>query len=278
MQAQQRYTVSEETTLAFKRHILNQSSGFASEPAVDLFRVNLLAQMLDRYDALRAKGMSDAASQSRVLDEYDDIASQMRAQGFEEVEAPEEAPANARWPLLSEAEAMQYVKERDAYLHRQAMGTALCSSCVMPLMIGAAFTEFWFSDAFSMLGLVGMFAMIGTGVYAMATAVKPKKQTVVKKGKFSLSARTREKLAQMREDVERKARKRFGKGVAILVTCVIPLFIGAALSELSEFWMSDGWPVLGVAGMFAMIGAGVYELVMADGEKKTMKHLLSEKE
>ena len=51
--------------------------------------------------------------------------------------------------------------------------------------------------------------------------------------------------------------------------------IGAALSE---FWLSDGWPVLGVAGMFVMIGAGVYELVMADGENKTMKHLLSEKE
>ena len=91
MQAQQRYAVSEETTLAFKRHILKKSSGFASEPAVDLFRVNLLAQMLDRYDALRAKGMGDAASQSRVLDEYDDIAAQMRAQGFEEAEAPEEA-------------------------------------------------------------------------------------------------------------------------------------------------------------------------------------------
>ena len=27
-----------------------------------------------------------------------------------------------------------------------------------------------------------------------------------------------------------------------------------------------------------MIGAGVYELVMADGEKKTMKHLLSDSE
>ena len=275
MQAQQRYAVSEETTLAFKRHILNQSSGFASEPAVDLFRVNLLAQMLDRYDALRAKGMSDAASQSRVLDEYDDIASRMRAQGFEEAEAPEEAPVNARWPLLSEAEAMQYAQERDAYLHRQAMGTALCSFCVMPLMIGAAFTEFWTSDAFSMLGLVGMFAMIGMGVYAMATAMKPKKQAFIKKGKFSLSARTRAKLAQMRETVERKARKRFGKGIAMLVTCVIPLFIGAAFSEL---WLSDGWSVLGVAGMFAMIGAGVYELVMADGEKKTMKHLLSDSE
>ena len=275
MQAQQKSAVSEKTTLTFKRHILSKSSGFASEPAVDLFRVNLLARMLDRYDELRGKGMSEAASQSRVLDEYDDIAAQMRAQGFEEAEAPEQAPAGARWPLLSEAEAMQYVQERDAYLHRQAMGTALCSSCVMPLMIGAALTEFWFSDAFSMLGLVGMFVMIGMGVYAMSTAVKPKKQTAIKKGRFSLSTRTRAKLARMSEDVERRTRSRRGKGIAVLVTCVIPLFIGAALSE---FWLSDGWPVLGVAGMFVMIGAGVYELVMADGENKTMKHLLSEKE
>lgn len=275
MQAQQKYAVSEETTLAFKRHILQKSGAFASEPAVDLCRVNLLAQMLNRYDELRGKGMGEVTSQSRVLYEFDDIADRMREQGFEEIETPDEAPVDARWPQLSEAEAMQYVQERDAYMHRQAMGTALCSACVTPLMIGAAMTEFWTSDAFSMLGLVGMFAMIGTGVYAMATAVKPKKQTTVKKGKFSLGARTRARLERMHEEVERKARSRFGKGVAMLVTCVIPLFAGAALSEL---WLSDGWPVLGLAGMFIMIGAGVYELVMADGERKTMKHLLSEKE
>lgn len=273
MQAQQKYAVSEETTLAFKRHILKESSGFSSEPAVDLFRVNLLAQMLDRYDALRGRGMDDAACQSRVVEEFDDIAAQMRAQGFEEIGA--EVPVNSRWPLLSEAEAMQYVQERDDYLHKQAMGTALCSACVMPLMIGAAFADATYSDAFSMIGLVGMFVMIGMGVYAMATAVKPKKQNTVKKGRFSLSARARSRVAQMREDTERRARRRFGKGVALLVTCVTPIFLGAALSEL---WYADGWGMLGVGGMFAMIGAGVYELVMADGEKKTMKHLLSEKD
>lgn len=274
-QAQQKSGVSEETTLAFKRHILQKSSGFASEPEVDLFRVNLLAQMFDRYDELREKGMSDVSSQSRVLYEFDDIAARMRRQGLAEIEVPEEAPRNARWPLLSEAESMQYIQERSAYLHRQAMGTALCSSCVLPLMIGAALSEFWGIDAYSLIGLVGMFAMIGTGVYAMSTAEKPKKQMTVKKGKFSLSARTRGRLEQMREDVERKARSRKGKGIVMLVTCVVPILIGAALSG---FWGSNGWPVLGVAGMFTMIGAGVYELVMADGENKTMKHLLCEED
>lgn len=272
MQAQQTASVSEEATLAFKRHILQKSGGFASEPAVDLFRVNLLAQMLDRYDELRGQGMGDASSLSRVLYEFDDIAQRMRRQGFEELE---EEAADARWPLMSEAEAMQYVQERDDYLHKQAMGTALCSSCVMPLMLGAALTNAFYSDVFSMIGLAGMFVMIGMGVYAMATAVKPKKQAIVKKGRFSLSARARARLAQMREDVEGKARKRYGKGIAVLVTCVIPIFLGAALSEL---WHSDSGAIMGIAGMFVMIGAGVYELVMADGEKKTMKHLLDQPE
>lgn len=273
MQAQQSGPVSEETTLAFKRHILQKSGGFASEPAVDLFRVNLLAQMLDRYDELRGKGMGEVSSQNRVLYEFDDIAQRMRQQGFEELGAEE--ATNVRWPMMSEADAMQYVQERDDYLHKQAMGTALCSACVMPLMLGAALGEAFYSDAFTMIGLVGMFAMIGLGVYAMATAMKPKKQSVVKKGRFSLSARARMKLTQMREGVEAKARKRYGKGIAVLVTCVVPIFLGAALSEM---WYSDGWGIMGVAGMFAMIGAGVYELVMADGEKKTMKRLLDQSE
>lgn len=273
MQSQQKCAVSEETVLAFKRHILQKSGGFASEPAVDLFRVNLLSQMLDRYDELRGKGMGEVSCQSRVLYEFDDIAQRMRRQGFEEIGAEE--AANARWPLMSEAEAMQYVQERDDYLHKQAMGTALCSACVMPLMLGAALSSASASDAFSMIGLVGMFVMIGMGVYAMATAVKPKKQAAVKKRQFSLSSRARAKLTQMREEAESKARKRYGKGIAVLVTCVIPIFLGAALSEL---WYSDSWAIMGVAGMFAMIGAGVYELVMADGEKKTMKHLLDQPE
>ena len=107
----------------------------------------------------------------------------------------------------------------------------------------------------------------------MATAMKPKKQAFIKKGKFSLSARTRAKLAQMRETVERKARKRFGKGIAMLVGCVSPIFIGAAFDALMG-GASGTFASFGVAGMFALIGLGVYEVVMAQGQKKTIDKLL----
>lgn len=274
-QAQAQSAAREDATLAFKRHILTQSSGFAAEPMADLFRVNLLGQMLDRYDALRAKGMGEISSVSRVQYEFSDIAQQMRDAGFEETAQRTEDVPLSRWPALTEEEAERFIHENDDYLHRIAMGSAMCSACVMPLMIGAAFSEFWYSDAFSLMGLVGMFVMIGLGVYSIATAVKPKRQKDIKKGRFSLGSRLRRKLTQMREEVERKARRRRGKGIALLTTCVIPIFIGAAMSEM---WFSDGWPVLGVAGMFVMIGAGVYELVMADGEKKVMKQLLDQKE
>ncbi|MBQ4265042.1 MAG: hypothetical protein IJB85_05970 [Clostridia bacterium] len=273
-QAQHRNAVAEDVIIAFKRHILGASAGFVSDPAADAFRVNLLAQMLDRYDALREKGMGEQSAMHRTMYEYADIPAQMRDMGFEEI-AREEETVYSRWPQLSEEEANCYIGERDAYLHKISMGVMLCSACVAPLMVAAAFGAAGYSDAFAMLGLVGMFAMIGMGVYAMVTAAKPKNEKKIKRGRFALSGKLRKKLEQMKEATEAKARKRKGIGIALIVTSLIPMFIGAALSEI---WYSDAFPVLGLAGMFLMIGAGVYELVMADGEKKTIKHLLKKEE
>ena len=278
MQAQaKQQAVVEETMLEFKRHILNKSSRFASEPMADLYRVQLLGMMLERYDELREKGMGEISALNRTKYEFDDIASRMREQGFEELESSAETADDSlsRWPQLSEEEAVRYIHERDAYLHKIAMGSAQCSACVAPLMVGAAFVELWYADAFSILGLVGMFAMIGMGVYAITTAVKPKSDKKIRKGRFSLPARLRRKLEQLREEAEDKARKRTGKGIAVIVMSIIPMLIGAALSEI---WYTDAFPMFGLAGMFLMIGAGVYELIMADGEKKSIKRLLKPKE
>ncbi|MBE5799375.1 MAG: hypothetical protein E7321_05425 [Clostridiales bacterium] len=271
---QKKEAVSETVSLAFKRHILEKSAGFASEPMADAFRVSLLAQMLDRYDALRAKGVGEQAAMHRTMYEFDDIAAQMRDMGFEETQAFDEENLS-RWPQLSQREAEDYIRARDAYLHKTSLGIMLCSACVTPLMIAAAFSEVWYSDAFAMLGLMGMFAMIGMGVYAMVTAVKPKNEKKIKKGRFSLSRGLRRMLEQMKDAVEAKSRKRKGIGVALIVTSLIPMFAGAAFSEI---WYSDAFPMMGLAGMFLMIGAGVYELVMADGEKKTIQQLLDPRE
>lgn len=270
-QAQQ--AASEAVSLAFKRHILESSSGFVSEPMADAYRVNLLAGMLDRYDALRAKGMSEQTAMRRTMAEYDDIAAQMRDMGFEEALEDEEVNLS-RWPQLSEDEAQRYIRERDAYMHRTAMGIFMCVACLAPMMILVALSEiFWLAeDFFAIFGVIGMFAMIGMGVYMMVTAVKPKDEKRIKKRRFSLGQRLRRKLTQMQEAISAKARRRKGKGVALCVMSVIPIMIGAAFSEI---WYTDFWPVLGVAGMFLMIATGVYQLVMADGEKKTMKRLLN---
>ena len=259
----------EEATLAFKRHILAASAGFASEPMADAYRVSLLGRMLDRYDALCAQGLSDSASSSRVIAEFSDIPAQMRAQGFDEL-GEDEAPVS-RWPQLTEGEADAFMQENDAYLHRIALGSALCSACVAPLMVGASFTELWGADFPSIIGLMGMFGMIGMGVYTITAARKPKQLKRVKEGRFSLSTRVRRKLMQLREEAETQAGRRRGKGIALLVMCIMPLLVGAALDSM---WRNSFAPVLGLAFMFAMIGAGVYELIMADGERKTLDRLL----
>lgn len=264
----------EDVELSFKRFILTESADFASEPAADLFRVNLLGRMLDRYDELIGQQVSPQTAQTRVKREFSDIAQMMRDQDFD---LAEDEFTASRWPQLTEEEAAQYIQESDSQLHKTALGTAMCSACVLPLMIGAAFGEMTGSwrgeEFFSLIGLVGMFAMIGLGIFTMTTAAKPKKHETVKKGRYSLSSSVRKKLQQLRTAVEEKARRRRGKGIALLVACVAPIFVGTALDSLLSIYSSAG-AIFGVAGMFAMIGLGVYEVVVASGEKKTIAKLL----
>ena len=272
--AQAQAAQREDVELSFKRFILTESADFASEPAADLYRVNLLGQMLDRYDELLARQVDPQTAQTRVKREFSDIAQMMREQDFDLAEDGESA---SHWPRLSEEDAAQYIEESDKALHKTALGTAMCSACVLPLMIGAAFgamTGSWRGEEFfASLGLVGMFIMIGLGIFAMTTAKKPAKQETVKRGRFSLSARVRKKLTLLQEAVAEKARRRRGKGIAMLVGCVSPIFIGAAFDALMG-GASGTFASFGVAGMFALIGLGVYEVVMAQGQKKTIDKLL----
>lgn len=272
-QTQQRRMAGEETILAFKRHILESSAGFAGEPMADAYRVSLLSQMLDRYDELQAKGMSELSCRNRTIYEFDDIAAQMMEMGFAQTDSLDEETNLSRWPQLTQQEAECYIRERDAYMHRTAMGVFMCVACLAPMMAFAALADIFYlaEEFFVMFGLVGMFVMIGMGVYAMVTAAKPKNEKRIKKGRFSLTGSVRRKLTQLRDAIDGKARKRKGRGVALCVMSVIPVFVGAMLEEM---FYADAWPMLGVAGMFAMIALGVYELVMADGEKTTMKRLL----
>ena len=272
--AQAQTAMREDVELLFKRFILTESADFASEPAADLFRVNLLGRMLDRYDELIGQQVSPQTAQTRVKREFSDIAQMMRDQDFD---LAEDEFTASRWPQLTEEEAAAYIQESNSQLHKTALGTAMCSACVLPLMLGAAFgtlTGSWRGEEFfASIGMVGMFIMIGLGVYAMTTAKKPKKHDTVKSGRYSLSSRVRKKLLQLKEAVDEKAGRRRGKGIAMLVGCVSPILIGAAFDSLAGA-SSGTFASFGVAGMFAMIGLGVYEVVVASGEKKTIAKLL----
>lgn len=259
---------------AFKRHILEMSAGFESEPEADLYRINLLGMMLERYDALREKSLSEPVCVKSVMQEFSDIPARMREAGFAENGVHEDT-ASSRWPMMTEAEVDAYIRESDAYLHRRSMGVGLCTASIAPLMIGAGLSEVFLSDFFALLGLAGMIAVIGMGVYAIVTAAAPKEEKKIRKGEFSLSARVRRKLASFGDAVEEKARKRKGKGIASIVISMIPMFIGVAFADV---FSSDLWVSLGLAGMFVMIGAGVYQLVLGDGEKKCAARLMKSDE
>lgn len=263
----------EEVELSFKRYILEKTEAFAHEPMEDLYRVNLLGQMLDRYDELQKKGLSADAALQRTLADYADIPAQMRREGFEEAGARR---TEARWPQLTEEEAADYVKQSNAYTHKIAMGSALCSACVAPMMLLVALMSIYNrQDVGGMLGCVGMFGMIGMGIYCLVTAKKPKNRDQIRNGRFSLSAALRKKLMKLKELTDEKSRRKKGMGSTLLATCCVPIFIGAALDSMWYVY-NNSFAILGVGAMFLMIGAGVYEVVVASGEKKPLKDLLKE--
>ena len=266
-------SAGDEASLAFKRYILEETSRIESEPMADLYRVNLLEQMLDRYDALRDMDIGEAAAIQRVKLEYTNLHERMLEEGFEPIARG--ASSIGRWPQLTEDEAAQYLKENSAMQHKRSIGIALCSACGLPLMLLNGFSELFFAsgDAAALLGVCAMFGMIGMGVYAIVSAKKPDDEEKIKRGRYTLSSRLRRKLTQMQQAISEKSRLRKGKGVAMLVVCVLPIFLGAALDSFFGTH-SDGFSIMGVGGMFAMIGAGVYELLMADAEKKSIGKLL----
>ena len=267
----------EEVELSFKRYILEKTEDFEREPMADLYRVNLLGQMLDRYDALRDKGMNAEAALQQTQDDFADIPRRMRREGFEELNAP---TSSGRWDQLTEDEAAAYVKQSSNYQHRVAMGAALCSACVAPLMAFTGLMMFIsdsMADVGGTLGLVGMFGMIGMGIYCLTTAKRPKNRAKIRNGEFSLSPRLRKKLMMLKEAADEKTRRKRGRGIALLATCVIPIFLGAALDSLGNSQFSN-YPlaVIGVAAMFLMIGLGVYDVTAASGEKKPLSELLND--
>ncbi|MFR2149425.1 MAG: hypothetical protein ACLS7Z_01985 [Christensenellales bacterium] len=175
---------------------------------------------------------------------------------------------------MTEEEAADYVKQSNAYTHKIAMGSALCSACVAPMMLLVALMSIYNrQDVGGMLGCVGMFGMIGMGIYCLVTAKKPKNRDQIRNGRFSLSAALRKKLMARKARRQKARHKRPRQRAAGDVRFAD--LAGAALDGLWGLY-SNPFAILGVGAMFLMIGAGVYELTAANGEKKPIKDLLKE--
>ena len=261
----ERRDAQRDAELSFKRHILEQSSGFVCEPAADMYRLNLLGMMLTRYDELKDSGLSDLMSLQRTILEYEDIGQRMQEAGFE----PQEEFSEDQ---LTENEAIQYIEERQRFLNKRMQGVAICVASMMPLFVLGMIAQFLLLDSCYLIGLLASIVMVGFGIYMIASARRPRDEERVRYGAFSLSTRVRRKMEQYAETVKEKAKKRKGIGVVLMVTSGFPVIVSNVLAEM---FLEDAWLLAGVSGMLVMAAIGVYQICMSQGENKTMKNLLS---
>ena len=237
---------------------------FASEPMADVYRVSLLGEMLDRFDELIGQGMTHMAAVSRVQLEFSNIARRMHDEGFTLLNETYGTRSSV-WPRMTEKEAARYIEQSSECAHKKSMGIAMLSGSLGILFLAqSVFLNTLFG---AMIGSAGMFAAVGVGVYLICAAGKPDDAERVKKGRFTLDPKLRKKLRQLKGLQEKKGRKRRAKGIAVCATCLLPAVIGLM------FGFDEG-VLLGIAGLFAMVGFGVYEIVMANKESKAAGELL----
>lgn len=262
----------DEASLEFKRFILDKTVMFDSEPLTDAYRVSLLGEMMNRYDELTAQGLGHANAVDRVCTEFMGIARRMHEEGFALMNETYGARSSV-WPQMTEDEAARYIEQSSERAHKKAMGAALCVGSIggglLIMGLGELLGMYWIEDT---LGVAAMFVMIGIGVYSFFSASKPDDQERVKKGQFSLGVKLRKKLRALGDLQKKKAHKRGAKGIALIVTCLIPPILLDGILGIS------GLDTMGAGGMYAMVAAGVYELMMAKKEDKATRELLGEKD
>lgn len=239
---------------------------FASEPMADVYRVSLLGEMLDRFDELIGQGMTHMAAVSRVQREFINIARRMHDEGFTLLNETY-GKRSAVWPNMTEDEAARYIEQSSECAHKKSMGIAMLSGSVGILYLALGILGR--TPLSSTLGALGMFAAVGVGVYSICAAGKPDDAERVSKGRFSLDPKLRKKLRALKNLQEKKARKRRAKGIAVCAMCLLPAFI----AQMLGFYQAQA-ELFGIAGLFAMVGYGVYEILMANKESKAAGELL----
>lgn len=272
-----KHRADESVSIEFKRFILEETKAIAQTPEADLYRVQLLSQMLERFDQYMANGADAGSACKYIKMEFSDIAERLR-RDVVEAEKPMQERASA-WPLLSEDEAALYIRQSCAAARKRALGISLCSACVMPLMLITGMNTLasgYVGDVGNLLGLCGMFGMIAMGVYAIVTVKNVENEKMIRKRRFELAAHLKKKLTDLIKAAEEKARIKRGKSIALLVASVVPIFLGAVVDELWVNWTNDAFAMMGTGVMFAMIGAGVHGLVSATAEKNAVAALLKE--
>lgn len=268
----ERMQTSEQAARVFKQMILKETAAFEQTPDADLYRVQLLAAMLERYDHYVANGAEMEPACAYVTREFSDLKKRMRDQEFEEYDLKKH-DAQVQ-PLLTVEEAAEYIRQSAVRARRRAAGTAVLWGSFVPVVLSIALEELLNigMDVIAALGGICFFAMIGFGIYLMVTAKKPVMDKRIRKKQFSMSRQLRRKLTDVKAAALEKARRGKKRGFILLGICPLAFMLGAAIGAMMD---SDELALMMCLGVVSLlIGAGHYQLLTAGAEKKAVDRIL----
>ncbi|MDO5026180.1 MAG: permease prefix domain 1-containing protein [Trueperella sp.] len=268
---------------AIALYLSNMFQSFPDTPEVRRARSELAQMMEDKYQQLRAEGVTENAAVGTVITEFGNldeltevlgVSAANLSQGAQPVAAAvggEQPTAGIETLVLKDAEVCEFEKRHDISAKRIGAAIGIFVASAAPLLFIISFLS---GDLPSQIGVVILLMLVALGLYLLIPAAINIDQYDKWKGKYlEMPLSTRDRLLQARESERPQTARQVAIGIVLILLGIAVVVIMSAF-DTPDFEYS----VLGAGIMLIFIGSGAgllasvginnekYERIFGEGE------------
>lgn len=254
----------------------------------EFFRLKeeMLGNMEEKYQELKAEGKSENEAVGTVIGEFGNIEELLLEMGYDKKGRPLQGGSGGQrnedfgyeegYPYLSKEQADQYLSDIRVNDRRTAVGIALILlGCANVVGLSSVLEFFHLEGVLDVLPVLVMFVFMIPGIAVLIFyGHAMDKYRFIKKGWFRLDRNTREMLEEEAFRDKGSASSRVALGVVLCIAGVVPVIGGSFVGGL--FWGDPGETLgggLGSSLLLLFVAMAVMLFITAD-RQEGYKHLL----
>lgn len=240
---------------------------FPETPEISQLKVDLLANMEDKYNELKAAGKSENEAIGTVIAEFGNIDELIEEMNLESSETTQDDRGEQEeLPLVDSEIVMEYFESKKKIGLGIGAGVLSCAVGVAGMLAIQAFTD-QHSPFLSMIPLFILVA-IGVGLFIVSGYRNSKYEYLEKE--FVITGATRQMIGNLKKNYERSYIFGLVLGITLCIVSILPIFLSLYI------WPENSTGQLyGVSLFLAIAGVGVLFIVFAGNMMAVFNTLLT---